>query len=194
MAGRLGSSMGQGSHVDFLGYDIEKYTTGIWTRVSNLGEANPGYTSGLITYVAVNEGVGLTSLPNIFSSGGDGFISVYNGGMRQANSAVSLTGQTTSISATNLSGHPVANALYRVEYYLNCTAAGSAGTVTVTITWNDGTSETITLSSLTLSAQGSVSGDLLVKPTSGAIQYSTTVTGAMGSPQYSLDIRVLPLG
>ena len=35
--------------------------------------------------------------------------------------------------------------------------------------------------------------NLRVKATSGAIQYATTVTSAVGSPAYSLDIRVKQL-
>ena len=107
---------------------------------------------------------------------------------------VALTAQTSSIGATNLVATPVTTSLYAVHYYLNDTTAGTSGTVSVTITWNDGASQTFTSANVTFGVLGAyVSGMVVVKATSGAIQYSTTVTSAVGSPAYSLDLRVVPL-
>lgn len=109
--------------------------------------------------------------------------------------SVALTAQTGSISSTALVAAPITTNLYQVSYYLNDTVAGTSGSVTLTITWNDGASQTFTSSTLNFGTLGAfVSGTLIVKATSGAINYSTTVTSPVGSPQYSVDIRVLPLG
>ena len=108
--------------------------------------------------------------------------------------SVALTGQTGTINATNLVATPVTTALYEISYYLNDTTAGTSGTVSVTITWNDGGSQTFTSSNVTFGTAGAfVSGIIIVKATSGAIQYATTVTSAIGSPAYSLDLRVKQL-
>jgi hypothetical protein len=108
--------------------------------------------------------------------------------------SVSLTAQAATIAATNLVATPVTTALYEITYYLNDTTAGTSGTVSLTITWNDGGSQTFTSSNVTFGTLGAyVSGTIVVKATSGAIQYATTVTSAVGSPAYSLDIRIKQL-
>ena len=87
-------------------------------------------------------------------------------------------------------------ALYTLAYYVNVTTAGTAGTVTLTLTWNDGAAQTFTTPTVALNTLGAfTSGTQVIKATGGASpQYSTTVTGATGSPQYSVDIRAIPLG
>jgi hypothetical protein len=108
--------------------------------------------------------------------------------------SVSLTAQAITIAATNLVAAPVTTALYEITYYLNDTTAGTSGTVSLTITWNDGAAQTFTSSNVTYGTLGAyVSGTIVVKATSGAIQYATTVTSAVGSPAYSLDLRVKQL-
>jgi hypothetical protein len=108
--------------------------------------------------------------------------------------SVSLTAQPNTIAATNLVAAPVTTALYEITYYLNDTTAGTSGTVSLTITWNDGAAQTFTSSNVTYGTLGAyVSGTIVVKATSGAIQYATTVTSAVGSPAYSLDLRVKQL-
>jgi hypothetical protein len=113
----------------------------------------------------------------------------------QLAASIVKTGQTGSISAATLVPSPVTTALYQVNYYMNVTAAGTSGTVQATFTWNDGAAQTLNSSTITFGTLGSfVSGTFLIKATSGTPQYSTTVTSALGSPVYSLDIRVIPLG
>src|SRR5208282_1382762 len=108
--------------------------------------------------------------------------------------SVSLTARTATIAATNLVTTPVTTALYEITYYLNDTTAGTSGTVSLTITWNDGAAQSVTSSNITFGTLGAyVSGVFVVKATSGAIQYATTVTSAVGSPAYSLDLRVKQL-
>lgn len=108
--------------------------------------------------------------------------------------SVALTGQTSSIAATNLVASPTTTSLYEIRYYLNDTTAGTSGTVSVTISWNDGAAQSVTSANVTFGVLGAyVSGVIVVKATSGAIQYATTITSPIGSPQYSLDLRVTEL-
>ena len=110
---------------------------------------------------------------------------------------VALTAQTTSIGATNLVASPVTTALYSVSFYLTVASAGTGGTALLTFTWNDGVAQNYVTETIDLSTTGAgsfVSGVVLVRCSSGAIQYSTTVTGAAGSPTYNLDIRAVTLG
>lgn len=109
----------------------------------------------------------------------------------------SLSGQTASISTTNIVASPNATQLYQINFYMTTTAAGTAGTVILTVAWNDGAAKTFQTMTVDLSATGNgsfVSGSILVKCTSGSISYTTTVVGATGSPQYGLDIRAVTLG
>ena len=117
-----------------------------------------------------------------------------------------LTAQTGSVAAvTLLTGTTTTTGMYRVSCYLKCTTAGTAGTVKATVSFNDGTAQTLdipllttagvagTLSLTTLNgfAQGSV---VVYAAASQNITYTTTVTGATGSPQYTVRVRIERLG
>lgn len=111
--------------------------------------------------------------------------------------SVDLAAQNASIGAANL----IASAppgLYRISYYIHTTTAGSAGTVLLTLAWNDGVAQTFLTSALTLAAvvAGTImSGTVVVKSASGqAITYATTVAGVIGSPAYALGIRIERIG
>lgn len=96
-------------------------------------------------------------------------------------------GPTTLYSANG-------NFLYEITYNLVTVSAGTAGTVTFTLTWNNGAAQTFTTSAVALATLGNyVSGSIILKST-GTPQWSTTVAGALGGPFYSIDIRVVPLG
>ena len=110
---------------------------------------------------------------------------------------VASTAQTASIGATNLVASPTTTALYSVSFYMTVASAGTGGTALLTFTWNDGVAQNYVTQTINLSTTGAgsfISGVVLVRCSSGAIQYSTTVTGATGSPTYNLDIRAVTLG
>jgi hypothetical protein len=142
--------------------------------------------SGNIAVSQMNTGTGASS-STFFR--GDGTWSGLN------SNSVALTAQTASVAATNLIPTPSTTALYQITYALTTTTAGTGGTVSLTLTWNNGAAQTVTTANVNLNTLGAfVSGTQIIKATSGIPQYSTTVAGAAGGPQYSLDIRVLPLG
>jgi hypothetical protein len=123
---------------------------------------------------------------------------VTNWDMKDKLSLVSLTARTASISTTTAIATPTGGAgLYRVIVDMVVTTAGTAGTVTATITTNNGSASFAqTSSALSLTTLGN---ELSVSFTSRCgsatnIQYATTVSGATGSPQYSLTIRAEYLG
>jgi hypothetical protein len=126
-----------------------------------------------------------------------------SGGAGTTVANVQLSAQTASIVATNLVASPTSTALYALNFYMTTTTAGASGTASLTLSWNDGTSQSFITATIDLTTQGGgsfISGTLIVKCISGSIQYSTTVSNSsnVGSPpvtpQYSLDIRAVLLG
>jgi hypothetical protein len=110
---------------------------------------------------------------------------------------IALTGQTSSISSTNIV--TPGTGMFRVCGVITVSSAGTAGTVSLGLTWRDeGGSESATLISslaLTSLAPLATAGSCqILTSTSAAIAYSTTVTGALGSPTYSLRISTEVLG
>jgi hypothetical protein len=128
-----------------------------------------------------------------------GLISKYNGvatagpGVTPVFFIVGLTAQTATIGTTNITTTCPAG-VFSLSYYLKTTTAGSAGTASLTLTWNDGAAVSITTGTASLtstSSTGLVQGTQLIKcGSSTTVSYATTVAGATGSPQYSLDISI----
>lgn len=98
--------------------------------------------------------------------------------------------QTASITTTNLVATAVAG-MYEVCLYLTVTTAGTGGTVLGTIGWTDaGGAKTLASSTAALTGSNSTQVCQRFHSTASAITYSTTVTGATGSPEYSIDAFV----
>lgn len=126
------------------------------------------------------------------------WISPSSSGTTLIPAAVSSTGQTASISTTTTYAVPSGKAgFYRVSVDLITTTAGSAGTVSGSISWNNGSAGITTsvgpLSLATLGNEQSASFTFF-SAASQNITYSTTVTGATGSPVYTILVRVEYLG
>jgi hypothetical protein len=108
--------------------------------------------------------------------------------------ALHLPGQTGSIGVTTLWASPV-NGLYRVSGAIELTAAGTSGTVASFITYNDinGNSQTdalvpaVTFGNINNHANNEIR---FWASTGAAIQYSTTVTSAVGIPVYAADFVI----
>lgn len=108
---------------------------------------------------------------------------------------IALTAQTATKALTTIVT-PSVDGTYLLTLYCSCTTAGTAGTVTPALKWNDDTTvQTLNLSAVSLTTQGSyVSQTLFVKAKAGqTIQYSATVSGATGSPQYALYVNAKSL-
>jgi hypothetical protein len=100
---------------------------------------------------------------------------------------VAITARTTAVGSTNFTNAAVAGR-YRISYYLADTTADiTAGTIQLTVASTDGAgATTVASTALPLTAVGRTSGVFYVQLSSGAISYSTTLVGVIGTSQYSL--------
>lgn len=112
--------------------------------------------------------------------------------------SVTLTGQTGSVATSTLfNTGPLGAGMYVVFIDVITTTAGSAGTVSVGVTWNNGvTSSGFDSSAFSLSTSDEQSEMLgnFYSIASSPITYTTTVTGAVGNPVYTARLRLLYLG
>jgi len=111
---------------------------------------------------------------------------------------VDLVGQTASIPTQTLFNvGPLGAGVYVAFISVITTTAGSAGTVTVGITWNNSFTsagfDTATFNLNTIGEQAALLGSFY-STFSQPITFNTTVAGAVGNPVYSLRIRLLYLG
>jgi hypothetical protein len=114
------------------------------------------------------------------------------GGAYAAALPVDSAAQTSSIGSTSLLT-PSANGMFRACYYFSTTTAGSAGTVSLSFTYTDNAqAETFATSTINLATLGANLGGCqeFYALTSAALKYLTTVSGASGSPQYDLHLRI----
>jgi len=111
---------------------------------------------------------------------------------------IDLVGQTASIPTQTLfNTGPIGQGIYVAFIDVITTTAGSAGTVTVGITWNNGfTSAGFDSATFNLNAVGEQAALLgnFFSTFSSPITFNTTVVGAVGNPVYTLRIRLLYLG
>jgi hypothetical protein len=114
--------------------------------------------------------------------------------------SVNLTGETASIGATAMYTVPAGQqGIYRITLELECTTAGTGGTVTAGTTYTNrsgSSSEDPITGSVSLTTKGFESyGSAEVWCAAGStINYETTVAGAAGGPQYAFSARVEYLG
>lgn len=109
------------------------------------------------------------------------------------NPGIALTGQTGSIATAAVIPTPEVTGIYRISWVVECTTAGSAGTVVPALNWEDdaGNFTLSPVTTLSLSTLGRASGTQVIRCLSGNdILYNTTVSGATGSPVYALFIKV----
>lgn len=118
-------------------------------------------------------------------------LSAPKGVMRELN----LQNQTASIGSTALYTVPVTGN-YRVTYYFVTSVAGSGGTAELQFGWNDGIGAKqlpapVSIDLTSTATAGLAQGEVRVRmPAGQAINYTTTVTGAAGSPQYAVILTV----
>lgn len=103
---------------------------------------------------------------------------------------IALTAQTASIAKVAL-WTPPESGQYRASVYHVCTKAGTGGTLDTTIYWTDDAQaqQINTATQINLNAKGNAAtGITFIRATAADISYSTTVTGATGSPEYGVFI------
>lgn len=150
--------------------------------VSNGSAANPSFQA-------------LTNLGQVTAYNG---ISTIANGIPSEYAQINLTAQTASVASATLYAVPSSGAgFYLAIVDTICTTAGTAGTVSATIGWNNGSAAATAASgAMSLSTLGNETTQIFTvySAASQNITYSTTVTGAAGSPQYSVRIRLVYLG
>lgn len=155
-------------------------------------------TESLGTTSDITAALGFTPV-NAADGNFTGKITNYNGtatvgnGIPSTVATAALTAQAASIAATTLYTPPLAAGFYRLNGYLVVTTAGTAGTVILSYSYRDpsATIQSPAQSVLNLNTLGTYSrtNQIFYVDASGTpIQFSATVAGASGSPQFALFI------
>lgn len=107
---------------------------------------------------------------------------------------VQLTGQTANQTATIVASGS-ATGEWAAYLYAQCTTAGSAGSLTVTLSYTDdiGATTTAALCTVDLTGTNRDDGFAVLRCSGGGIDYTATITGGGGSPQYALHINLVRL-
>lgn len=102
------------------------------------------------------------------------------------------TAQTASQTGTLVA---TASGEYLLAVYLECTTAGAAGTLDATFSYTDdvGAVTTATLASVVLTGTGRDDGIAVARCSAGGIDYTFTVTGAVGGPVYSAYVSAIKI-
>lgn len=138
----------------------------------------------------------------LWQTDGTGNISGYLGSAPQAGAALNLTAQTAAITTTTFFTTVIAG-VYRLTSYLYITTAGNAVNLTGTFGWTDNTltTSTVTTANIACNTLGASStligqpGTLTVYADAVSnITYATALSGAIGSGQYALRLRLESLG
>jgi len=151
--------------------------------------------SSSLTVASINSSGDYTGGSGSFTTGtfsgktqSGGLTSVGAFGMANIVDTVTYAGVNSSIAAKNLTSTA---GMYRLTYTMATTTAGTGGTVTVTLSHNNGAAQTLTsviqLNSTSAASGGVSSGQFVYYVASGTPTISTTVAGASGSPVYRLD-------
>jgi hypothetical protein len=115
------------------------------------------------------------------------------------NGTSSIAARTTDLGATTLlTGTAATGGIYNVSFYMQCGTAGDPGdTVTITLTYNDGTARTNTSVVLDASVTTVPKGALLTvyAAASTNITYTATIASpGAGTPSYSIEARLEAIG
>jgi hypothetical protein len=161
----------------FYGIDTKGAATPFFANSGTpASTARPNFLCGVIE---ANGGVNPLNIPNLSAS-----LPVVVGG-------TILTAQTDAISATTLVTSYALN-LYRLNVYVVVTTAGNKVKLQANVFWNDGTgTQSISTASIACNATNYAQRSAVIAVASGtAVQYTTTLSGAIGTGQYSLLISL----
>jgi hypothetical protein len=167
---------------------------GTWAALQTLGSSGAtletnGTANGSQSLLNLIQGTNVT-----LSDNGSGGITI-NAGAPQGNviTQLHLTGQTASLSSTAFGSAMTATGQYRIEIAVCTTAQGTGGTVSASVTYGSGAGESVsTTGSANLNTLNHCTMNALAPMIVSGYQqtYSTTVTGAAGSPAYDLWVTV----
>lgn len=177
--------------------DYSQVTGGVWPASCDFYHVDYGPST---TPVAVIGTPGSGARPNNFfgvveTNGGN-----YPAGVKNVTASVpmavgsaELVNQGAAISATDVFD-VYRTGLYRVSYYLGITGAGSSGTIQPSIIWTDlsGTAQVAYGANVNVTPLGGYTqASLVVQAEAGTqIKYQTGFNSVVGSPGYSMDVKV----
>ena len=189
------------SAANLLGADIRAAELNIQQRMACISgtlanrwnpgaDAQPTNWAGLLYFA--------TDTKQLFQWSGAAWVEITNTFLPLAliNSAsVRLAGQNAAIPTTTLYAVPAGQGgIYRVSVDNLITVAGTSGNITCNILWNNGISGQSTATGfVNVNPAGSESAGGLFSfyvPSGQTIQYNTQFNSVIGSPQYSLQIRL----
>ena len=166
-------------------YSIDISGNGLSTQFANIGApgsgARPNYIHGMGE-------INTATTPNLANLSPD---------LPKQHGVLNLTGQTAAITGANLY-LPYETGLFRVSYFLTMVAAGTAGTVALSINFNDGFTGK-SLSSISVNTTGATpyftGGEMVLRAVAGVpINYSVTFTGVTGTPSYAVFAAIERVG
>lgn len=143
------------------------------------------YNAGLLKYsVGANGNVSTESGITTAGYGNPVTVAVLN--------LVGLAGPVDPASLYSV-GAQTGSAMFVVDFYMNNTVSGAGGSAVLLITYRDETGlHTLSTPALSLAGGAPVQGRLVIYAVGSTnIQYSTTVNGSGGSPQYNVRLRLV---
>ena len=154
------------------------------------------------TQVSAKTGTGsvvLATSPTIATPAITGAVSAYDGdttagtGLASVVASNAQTGKTAALTATTVLATPAAANIYEVTAYLVITTAGTSGTISVNLLWEDADttdSETAVVATTSNVTPGGIVAQapavLVSAAASSNIQVSTTYNTVIGTPHYNL--------
>jgi hypothetical protein len=191
---------GGGSGTSPIVFDYTGASAGVWPANNNFIGYDPDGAFTAIGHVNVGSPAG-GARPNRFDFIYDTNTAVYPKLINTSykpefvNPGISVVGQTATLANTSLNGVPIyLSGMYRINYVIEVTTAGSGGTLQVAVTWTDdaGTHTNIALGGpMNLNALASASSLFVERLLSGTnVQMSVTLAGATGGPQYAFYARL----
>jgi len=160
----------------FYGVDTGALFTS-WANISTPGSgARPNLVHGV---VETNNAVWPTTIDNLISC------------IPAIKAKKALKTQSTSIGATNLFT-AWAEGDYRITYYLATEVSSGTATVASTIFFNDaaGQLRSVVIPSISMAAANYTQGSIIARMAIGTAQYTTTVTGTIGTARYQIFFTV----
>lgn len=192
--------------VVFTGSSAGSYTLGDAHQTPGIKVVLKNEGTGLVTISTTNsqtiDGASTYALSNqyqevtVTSDGSNWIVTAALSAAAVSVPSVSLTGQTAVITSTALFT-PTVSGVFRVAVDGVVTTVGTAGTLAISLQSNNGVANfTQTTATASLTALGAeTSTEFTFYAAAGqAVNYSTALAGATGTPAYALRIRASFLG
>ncbi|SAL09343.1 parallel beta-helix repeat-containing protein [Caballeronia udeis] len=164
----------------------------IYTRAFSTGDTtvNDGF-GGFYYYSASTPQSQANGASIIAAAGGVGCWINLTISLPQTVTRVALTGQTAQIPATTPLIAPLIAGMFRINFYLTITTAGTGGTFTPNFSFNDGSGpKTVSGGAANATAGGYSEGSIVFYTGNVTFDFGVAASGITGSPVFSLYMTV----